>query len=692
MGEVNGYHSFRMFGPTPAVGGYLDICNTNVFNKYTKDFSIKLDWLDLPKNINGFDSYFAAYEAGMTNNVYKVGISSINNGVFLPERANQEQFPLFHTVRDKEGDLYLADTSLIKDADFHKISFPNTMKMDKEEKHSSTVYKQGAIRLELSNPSEAFGHQLYSLIFPEIILYNARHPSRKKALPNLPYVPVVKSISVNYTLEHSESVKPVKFSARGEGLEVHHIGAFGNEEIYPGPGINYFPLLPVMNEAGHLFIAFNQLRPGEELSLLFQLEDKYFSDTTTNLTPLNWSYLADNKWYPFGGMNLLSDNTNNLARSGIVKIRIPAGINGNNTVMTPGLSWIRISTPSNECITPRVTGIFTNAVTVERILDEGGYSLERILSIPPLTITSAKKDIRTIQAIWQLFPSFGGRKTESESKFYSRVSERLRHKQRPVTALDIAQVLLEAFPEILIVKCISAPPTTRMEDINIVVVPRQSDNGQFNSLQPKVDLDTLCRIQAFMQQRISPFVSLSIRNPVYESVKVVCSILFRDQTENNQNSHLQQLQLDIQKYMCPWLFDPSSHLKIGSTLYKSELLNYINRQPYVEYITGFSLVHFYYTKDEDTGRIMAFATDTAAGDLQQIRPSLPQAVLIPSEEHLITILNAPEYKEPQPLGIDALKISNELIIGNDHPAITATNTREDHPADEEMLTIAIIPP
>lgn len=692
VGEVNAYHSFRMFGPTPAVGGYLDICNTNVFNRYTKDFSIKLEWLDLPKNINGFDSYFAAYQAGMTNSAYKVGISSINNGVFLPAHDGQQQFPLFHTVRDKEGDLYLADTSFIKDADMHKISFPNPMKMDREEKHSNTVYKQGAVRLELSSPSEAFGHQLYSLIFPEIILYNARHPLRKKPLPSLPYVPVVKSISVNYTLEHSESLKPVKLSTPGEGLEVHHIGAFGNEEIYPGPGINYFPLLPVLNEAGHLYIGFEGLKKGEELSLFFQLEDKYFSDTTTNLPPLNWSYLAGNKWQPFESMCLLSDNTNNLSRSGIVKIRVPAGINGNNTVMTPGLSWIRISTPSSECITPRVTGIFPNAVTVERVLDENGYSLERILSVPPLTITSTQKDIRTIQAIWQLFPSFGGRKTESESKFYSRVSERLRHKQRPVTALDIAQVLLEAFPEILIVKCISAPPAARAEDINIVVVPRQSDNGRFISPQPKVDLDTLCRIQAFMQQRISPFVSLSIRNPVYENVKVVCSILFRDQTENNQNSHLQQLHLDIQKYMCPWLFDPASHLKIGSTLYKSELLNYINRQPYVEYITGFSLVHFYYTKEEDTGRLTAFATDTAAGDLQEIRPSVPQAVLIPSQEHLVTILRAPEYREPLPLGIDALKISNELIIGNDHPPATPTNIRNDHAADEEMLTISISPP
>lgn len=475
-------------------------------------------------------------------------------------------------------------------------------------------------------------------------------------------------------------------------MEVHHVGVFGNEAIYPGNGVSDFSLLPVFNEAGHLYIGFDQLKPREELSLLFQLEDKYFTDTTTDLPPLHWHYLADNKWHPFDGMCLLSDNTNNLSRSGIVKIRVPAGINTNNSILQPGTWWIRISTPSHECITPRVIGIFPNVVTAERVLQGIGNSLESVLSIPPLTIKNTKRDIRTIQAIWQLFPSFGGRKRESESKFYTRVSERLRHKQRPVTALDIAQVLLEAFPEILIVKCITAPPGARDEDASIVVVPRQSDSGLFISAEPKVDLDTLCRIKAFMQQHISPFVRLSIRNPVYESVKVVCSILFRDPSENNLNSHLQQLQLDIQKFLCPWLFDPSSHLKIGSVLYKSELLNYINRQPYVEYITGFSLVHFYYTKDEDTGVLTAFATDTATGDLQEIRPSLPQSVLIPSKEHLITVLRSAEYKTPQPLGIDALKISCELIIGNDHPAITATDQRPDYAPDEEMLTISLLPP
>ncbi|CAL1518631.1 hypothetical protein [Chitinophaga sp. MM2321] len=692
IGEANAAHAFRMFGSMPVVGSYLDICDTNIFNKYTRDFSINLEWLDLPKDINGFDSYYAAYQAGMTTDAYKVGISSINNGQFLPDNGDQQLFPLFQTYRDKEGDLHLDDTTVIGNADFHKISFPNAMKMAKDEKQGNNTYKEGTVRLELATPSEAFGHLRYPLIFPDIIQFNAKHPSRKKPLPNLPYVPSVKSIQISYTLVHSESVKPVRSSNRDEGLEVHHFSAFGQEEIYPGRGINYFPLLPVFSNAGHLYIGFNQLIPGKELALLFQLEDKQYSDTTTNLTTIKWSYLADNKWCPFESTQLLSDNTNNLSRSGIAKISVPADINRNNTIMSSELWWIRISTPNNGCITPRVLGIFPNAVTAARILDEAGTSMEKILSIPPLTIKNVQKDMRTIQAIWQLFPSFGGSKAESEKKYYARTSERLRHKQRPVTALDIAQVLLQAFPEILIVKCICAPQQTNGEDISVIVVPRQSDNGLFISTEPKVNLDTLCRIKAFIEPCISPFVKVAIRNPVYERIKVVCSIRFKEQTGHNRNSYLRQLHLDIQKYLCPWLFDPSSHLKVGSTLYKSELLNFINKQSYVDYITGFSLVHFYYSIDPATDAIKAFITDTAVNDLQMINPSIPQAVLIPSQEHHITILETPEYKVAEPLGINALQISNELIIGNDHPVAVKDAPHTNHATDEEMLTISMIPP
>jgi len=60
IGTVNPGNPYQIFGPQPSVGSYLDIRNSNIFNRYTKALKIKLNWLDLPKIKGGFVSYFQA--------------------------------------------------------------------------------------------------------------------------------------------------------------------------------------------------------------------------------------------------------------------------------------------------------------------------------------------------------------------------------------------------------------------------------------------------------------------------------------------------------------------------------------------------------------------------------------------------------------------------------------------------------
>jgi hypothetical protein len=45
-----------------------------------------------------------------------------------------------------------------------------------------------------------------------------------------------------------------------------------------------------------------------------------------------------------------------------------------------------------------------------------------------------------------------------------------------------------------------------------------------------------------------------------------------------------------------------------------------------------------------------------------IRGSIPEAVLIPSDEHMFTVIEEAEYSEPLEIGIGSLKISQELIV------------------------------
>lgn len=690
--------AFMLFGPQPYVGAYLDVSNSNVFNRFTRAFDIKIEWLNLPKDESGFESYYYGYETGVNNASFKVGISGLNNGVYFPERDSQQLLTLFGTVRDKEGIIYLAEETLLKGIDISKLSFPNDMLLEKERDPNVPLYKEGGIRLYLAAPADAFGHRVFEQIYPAAVMHNSQQsllPRKKKPVPKLPYAPLVKAVSLDYTLEHTEALKSVQSVQQGDGLEVFHAMPSGFSKIYPVPGAGTFPLLPQAPDMANLCIGFNRLHGNEELSLLFQLEEKHYSDTVFDPTPLKWSYLDNNNWLPFERTHILSDDTNNLLKSGIIKLRIPADIRNGNTILDASLYWLRLSCEKAMPANPKVVGIFPNAVLARRKTADVAQTLDETLSISPFSINKFKTDIKLLQQVWQPFPSFGGRRQETETQYYTRVSERLRHKGRPVFGYDVSQVLLQEFPELLIVKCLNIDDkrhyTPETPDITIIVVPCQAANGLFNTLEPKVDLATLYRIQTFVQRTISPFVKAEIRNPVYERVKVVCKVRFNGQHDyHNENLYLQQLHEDIKRYLCPWLFGVVTNFKVGSTLYRSEILNFINRLPYVDYVTGFSLVHFYYEKHPRTGQITARITDTALDDKSFIRVSVPEGVFIPSPEHLITVLNEPVYEDPAPLGIVGLEVGNELLIGKEQEGNHPERPPAD-PFDEEMLTITIHP-
>lgn len=694
-GELNATSPFYIFGTQPAVGAFVDIRSTNVFNKYTRNFNIRINWLNLPREKDGFDSYYGAYHAGMTNDAFRVGLSGLNDGVYLPKPDEQQLFRLFETTRDKEGNIHLADATNIRGIDFRKITFPEGMLLSADAEKRKNFYNNGVLRLELAKPSEGFGHNLFSQIYPSAVMENAKK-KRKGLLPNPPYAPMAKSISINYELEHAEILIGINSAKKEVETEVFHVCPFGFQQIYPRSGGNIFPLLPDFENQANLYIGFNELSPQEELSLLFQLKEEHYSSANFDAPPIEWSYLDEQGWKSFTQEHILSDSTRELSGTGIIKLKIPVGIKKGNPLMDPSLYWLRVAQKKAGISHPRVVGIFPNAGVAERVIDDEGSSLEQQLRIPGNVIKKLKSDLKTIQKIWQLFPSFGGIKKESDHEYYTRVSERLRHKQRALTTTDIAQVLLQSFPEVGIVKVFSATEAEQYEfdtdaDIRMVVVPRQSDSGKFLSAEPKVALTTLYRINRFVQQTLFPTLKVEIRNPVYEKVKVVCQIKFEKSNVHNNSYYLTRLTEDIRQYICPWLFDEASTLKIGSNLYRSELLNYIHKLPYVEYVTAFSLVHVYVTTHPLNGRKIGHVVDTAQGDIPFIRPSVAEGVLIPSEQHLITVLGDKyEYQEQQPLGIGMLQIHDELLIGKGKQVVPALEIiPREILEQEEILTITI---
>ncbi|HJT74724.1 MAG TPA: hypothetical protein VJ720_11910, partial [Chitinophaga sp.] len=656
----------------------------------TKDFNINLDWLELPHAVNGFDAHYADYHADMSNSSFKAAISVFSDGQFTPERGRREMLPLFQTYRDPEGRIFLSDKAVLQPYDLQKLNFHNKLLLQKEMEAGTNFYTDGVVRLALTQPQEAFGHRLYARLFPEVVTHNAGRWTKKKPIPNTPYTPLVKSITVDYTLEQAEIFKLDKVH-NGNDMQLFHMYPYGHRQGYPSTNQNNFSLLPQFEDKASLYIGLKGLQPQEELSLFFELEEKDSHNTTVKLQELKWSYLYNDQWQPFDSLHILSDTTQQFINSGIVKLRAPAEACYGNTRLDADLQWIRLSAPMAMTIRPMVKGIFTNAgLAVRDQEDTAGATM-----LAPMSIKSLQQEIKGIMQVWQLFPSFGGRPAETTMQYYTRVSERLRHKKRPVTNIDLIQLILEAFPEILIVKCINnrgeneeyAQPDA---NLRLVVVPRQPEDGLYASNEPRASMATLYRIKEYAEGLLSSFAHVTVHNPVYEKVKICCHVCFSKKNNGADNNYyLTRLQEDIRRYLTPWLFDTTSDVEIGSTLYLSEIMDFIKRLPYVEYVTAFSMLHFFKERD-NRGELLHCMLDTAVSNTGYVKSSTPEAVLIPAPFHAIRVLDEWQYSDPQPSGVGQVMTGEELIIGQQH----RTSYRDDadqHNPEGEIISLTIQP-
>ncbi|HET6253616.1 MAG TPA: hypothetical protein VFE32_06065 [Puia sp.] len=667
IGNLSAESAFQPWGPLPAVGSYLDIKNTNVFNRYTTDVALRLEWMDLPKDPGGFGTWYAGYDAGITDDSFRIGVSALVNGSQQPPVARQQSFQLYTPNSDDIGS-GPEPVTLLQGIDMKKLDFTNMPLLGKEDEEAEGFFRNGAIRIELLSPPAAYGHTLFPRLFPEVAMYNARWWHKRRPLPNQPYTPRAKSVSVNYTLQYAEAFKDPQDT--NGGLELIHQYPFGFRRVYPGSDLRMIRFLPVIDPGGHVHIGLTNAGREEEISLLFQLEERNFHPTLNTGDTVTWSYLQDEEWVPIGASGILSDMTNNFINTGIVRLKLPARIPLANSTWPSGLFWLRASLKGTADLNSRVVAISAQAVVAERMPDQGNTGI----SVPPGAISNGIRKVQGLKQVVQPFASYGGRQAEQDEAYYIRVSERLRHKRRPLTAMDIEQLVLARFPSIAVVKCIGAGHRSHGiypgVDLRVILIPQEGTDGNFNADQPKANLATLNAVKNFLAGFASPFINIEIGNPVYERVKIACRIRLanplKDDVQGSEGYYLKRLDDDIRRYFCPWIFSPGLEVKIGTRIYLSELMTHIRRLPYIAEVTGFSVVHFFSVRDRTTGELKSAVFDSAVDGQDYIQGSVPEAVLIPSDHHLIRLLTKGDFVAPATSGIGDFSVGDELLLFHRH--------------------------
>jgi hypothetical protein len=272
-----------------------------------------------------------------------------------------------------------------------------------------------------------------------------------------------------------------------------------------------------------------------------------------------------------------------------------------------------------------------------------------------------------LDRLWQTGRIIPGRLAETEDQLILRLSERLRHKNRAITAWDYERLILEHFPQVAKVKCFThmqsgddSNAAPRPGGVLIVVVPHWQTGVTGVCDELMLSAVELRRIREFVQERAAPSVSIEVRNPVYEQIQVRCTAKFSGGYQ--AGFFVNRLNQDISSFICPWLTG-GYQARFGWRIRKKDIESYLQELDYVEFITNFSMLHI--TRNEQ-GRfgLGDTARDTSNPEVQ-IEPRFPWSLALPARHHFIETTAMAKTIEPEVTGIDELEVgTNFIITGN----------------------------
>ena len=626
IGTLNAKKPFYPFGTQPVKRSNFYIGYPELFKKKWVDIGVEINWKntpEVPEDTAGseLDAFVNLYYAYRTDYLYQANSSGFFPGFLkLPKTLDLWNFSdnpdkLIVTTKDYfTADVQIlnkeewetlaiegANSSEVKNNEGQPIMFQpdgNKFKMDFTVKFDSTNYdvdKNGPIRLSLN---QSFLHEL----FPRIYALAFSKIDENILIPKEPYTPMVDTIRLNYSAkaEIYSTIKEEDYSANP--LVLFHEHPFGqtiswsllkNQLTVLSDSTKY--LVPTYCKGGELYIGLKNVETLQQVSLLVQVlegSENPLKETFTGKQKAEWSILCQNEWKSLNSDYILSNQTDNFLKSGIVKFSIPREATNDNTLLPAGYYWVKVKIHKDFDAICKTISIQAQAVLAE-FADNGNDLSHLEKGLEADTISKLIKRIATVKSVSQPYSSFGGKPEESDKAYYRRISERLRHKNRAITLWDYEQIVLQEFPEIHKVKCLNHTFYEKKDDtltirflspgnLVLVVIPDIVNKNVFDIYQPRVSQTTLNAVQDHVNQLNSLHVNAKVINPEYREIKVELIVKFYKGFDENYYSKV--LEKDITKLLSPWAFDASASMDFGHKLHKSVIINYIEKLNYVDYV------------------------------------------------------------------------------------------------------------
>ncbi len=652
QGKLDCEKPFQPFGPFPAKGAAFYVGSNEVFSKKLTALKLNYKWKDLPENLNGFTSYYANYHSQFLNDGFTFGLTALNKGTWAsePEAKSRNLFNLKAVFIKAKGRKARTFYQLFDGEVGHNIEIGNFGFEQNEDFTSFTKLdnstKSGFLKMELTG--QDFGHKEFpaayakqSVIVSKALMDNP--DATPAALPNPPYTPVMEYLTLNYTCE---SLIQVNENGTSTGNSFFHIEPFGEAKVGKNQKETNIPLLPQFIKQGYFYIGLKDLKPPQNLSILFQIaEDSADTDKIDDEKKIAWSFLGLSGWLDLSSNDIISDSTNGFLKTGIIIFNIPGEASDKNLIMPSGLHWLRASYDGDVRGINQIISLQTQAVTAV-FVDQNNDSSHYSTALANGSISKLLVQDASIKKITQPFSSFGGQIPEQGTNFpvpfYTRVSERLRHKNRGVTIWDLERLVLNHFPNIYKVKALnhsSDKNDIAPGNITVVVIEKIRNKNAVNPLQPKTSRGTLQEIKTFLLDYISPFVEVFVQNPIYEEIRVDFKVKFKPGFD--PGFYTLKLNEEIKQFLSPWAYEEGKDIVFGNLIYKSAIYYFIEKREYVDFLMDFRMVHI---KPNWGIGCMEILDDFYVGandslfDVDKAEPKTSRSILVSASDHKIGII------------------------------------------------------
>ncbi|MEM7490234.1 MAG: hypothetical protein AAF390_14025, partial [Pseudomonadota bacterium] len=644
-GMVATDQTFLPFGMQPDDGATFVAGCAEMAEKPVIGVGVDLAWTDLPDRPGGFAPYAAAYGKDLPVPAPELRLDYLSGDGWKSVAGGKVEMCDRDPITDRLRPEWRGGGQV------QGHSEPAQGPVAPRDFASRQTIRAGLVRLTLSGTAGGFHAQRYPLALVAA-MRPRRTPFGRRPMPPAPFVPRIARFALSYRA--SGRIDAEAPDAARPGDRIIQVGPHGAVEVYPMRMMREIGLFPKRLGYGELYIQLTGADLTGATVLAFEMEATPHLRVRPAPNPIRWFYLSPAGWAALPDTAVSSDTTDGLIRSGLVAFDLPEDAARPSPEMPAGGAWIAAAARNPDLSGfPALRQVDTGGVWVSCTdgTHRSGAAARTWTFDPPRPEIAGIREIAT--------PAVA-RPPETDRAYVTRMGERLRHRARAVTPWDMERLVLEAFPEVWMAKCL--PHLSRQDPrpapghVTLVVVRGPGEADATAVPQPRFfDIATLGRIEAFLARRASDMARIEVVNPSFERLQVRAKVEL--EAHRSDGAMAQQVRRDLGRALSVWTADETL-ARFGWSLDLQGLRARIAALPAVRGLTDLSVLHLA-GDDARTYRL----GDTARGPGVALRPRAPWGLPLSAPDHVLKILPGLEDRRPAPSGIGRLAVGDMLVVG-----------------------------